>query len=218
VNQPTPLRPYAKVHARWGRSVEPPHFEWTWRILEALYTEPHRAYHNLSHVAACLDLLDEFEKDTRPTINRTPVELALMFHDAVYVPGDKRNEELSANLLRALASVLPWTETTVERAVVAILATRSHETFVDDPVAQLVVDIDLSILGAEPLAYSDYVHCIRREYKSVSDDAWRVGRTAFLDKMRARAHIFNTGWAEDRFESKARANMQHELDSLKDHP
>lgn len=119
-----------RLMREWSCFVEPSHVWWTWRMLEALYSEPHRAYHNLTHVGACMDVWERMP-------GRHPiVKLALFFHDAVYVPGDKRNEELSAGLLRAIAPI-PWAVHAGdwEQACLAILATQHHDAVVDDMVA-----------------------------------------------------------------------------------
>ena len=200
------------LRSRWTKLVEARHEDWTWRLIEGLYTEPHRAYHNLNHVAACLELLDK--AGVRHT-GGPVADLALFFHDIVYVPGDKRNEELSANLLRAIAPALRWTETTINPAIVAVLATQHHETVADDVVSQTVVDIDLSILGSKPDFYDVYVRAIRREFATVSADAWRVGRGQFLTGMLAKqVPIFKTTWGIDAFENQARENMRRELWSM----
>lgn len=106
------------LQEEWSTLVEPSHAAWTWRVLSALYTEPHRAYHNLDHVQDCLRTQLRWAGSHDPIVS-----LALFFHDAVYVPGDKRNEELSAGLLRAVGGVLRLSHGDVERAVVAVLAT-----------------------------------------------------------------------------------------------
>lgn len=203
-----------KLKKLWSNFVEPTHVDWTWRVLETLYSEPHRAYHNLTHIDACMDLLAEAQRDG--VCERTPVvRLALFWHDAVYVPGDKRNEELSAGLLRSLV-YLPWTVHSEmwDQACDAILATKTHETVADNAVARLTIDIDLSILGIESAEYRKYVRAIRQEYAAVSDEAWKVGRSGFLAKMLERKRIFQTDWAHERFDSFARMNMRQELERL----
>lgn len=197
-----------RLKTRWSKLVEPRHVDWTWGMLETLYTEPHRKYHNLTHVEACLEL---FDKVGVPHIGGPVVELALFFHDVVYVPGDKRNEELSANLLRTMTPVLPWTDTTIGQAYVAVLATQNHHTVRDDVCSQTVVDIDLSILGAAPYDYDQYTRAIRQEFAAVSDDAWRVGRARFLTEMTDRAPLYQTAWGRVRFGAQAHTNMLREL-------
>jgi predicted metal-dependent HD superfamily phosphohydrolase len=207
----------AWLQDQWTQLTEPrvPEERWTWRILETLYTEPHRAYHNLDHIEACLRAQVEWARGARTLGDFSIIALALFFHDAVYVPGDKRNEVLSAGLLRAVGPTLRFSETDVERAALAVLATQHHETVADDAVAQVVVDIDLSILGAAPVDYDSYVTKLRREYAAVSDEAWRVGRGGFLAGMLARpGTIFKTAWGVETFEKRARENLAREQASL----
>src|SRR5690606_4689790 len=66
-----------------------------WNELVARYGERRRHYHTLEHVAGCLAGLDAY----RVLAERSEeVELALWFHDAVYVPWKSDNEERSAEL------------------------------------------------------------------------------------------------------------------------
>lgn len=61
------------------------------------YTSSGLAYHNLEHIAACLSLLEEY-KHLASGYNQ--VEVALWYHDVVYDPKQKDNEEKSAALAR----------------------------------------------------------------------------------------------------------------------
>jgi predicted metal-dependent HD superfamily phosphohydrolase len=204
----------ATLKTIWSGFVEPRHLEWTWKILDGLYSEPHRVYHNHSHILACLRLL--LEVKFGPSVER-PAMLALLWHDAVYVPGDKRNEQLSAELLRSLGPVLSHVPAydVLEPACQAILATKTHETTINNPVDRIVIDIDMSILGSDSSVYDDYVRVVREEYAFVSDEAWREGRLGFLEGMRRRERLFQTNWAYGRFEQKARENIDRELLALR---
>ena len=57
------------------------------------YAEPHRAYHNLTHISQCLA---EFDQVRHITGNPEEVELAIWFHDLIYDPHAKDNEAQSA--------------------------------------------------------------------------------------------------------------------------
>jgi len=87
----------------------------------SLYDEPHRAYHNLSHVEdviSSLDVLMERSSSgggTQPTppLHTEPSEddvavatLAAFFHDVIYDPKSSTNERDSANLFHDFASEL----------------------------------------------------------------------------------------------------------------
>lgn len=73
------------------------------KYIAARYTEPQRHYHTLAHLEEMLRRLDEFEANA-PAAHRLPaggtqrlvLELALLFHDAVYDPQRGDNEERSA--------------------------------------------------------------------------------------------------------------------------
>jgi hypothetical protein len=62
--------------------------------VSARYAEPHRRYHTWAHVLACFDARDCITRAALPE-----VDLALLFHDAIYDPLAKDNEARSAGLL-----------------------------------------------------------------------------------------------------------------------
>jgi predicted metal-dependent HD superfamily phosphohydrolase len=205
------------LKARWAELVEAAHVDWTWRILAAAYSAPSRHYHNLEHVEWCLSLMDKTCSASEAFgYWMRPVEVALFFHDVVYVPGDKRNELLSAQLLESMTPVLRLSGIQIATAVSAIHATRTHEAvFVDNVVTAAVVGIDLSILGSLPEEYDRYVANVRKEYGHVSGEAWSVGRRGFLRDMIARpGPIFLGSIYRQLFEEQAQANMRRELADL----
>ena len=62
-------------------------------LLVNAYTQPHRFYHNLDHIRACLDI---FEPIRSMASNPDAVEFALWYHDVVYDVRGNHNEEQSA--------------------------------------------------------------------------------------------------------------------------
>jgi predicted metal-dependent HD superfamily phosphohydrolase len=175
------------------------------------YSEPQRAYHTLQHIAECFDRLDE----AGDVADRAVIALALFFHDVIYDPRAKDNEEQSAawatRIMRA-AGALPDIETRVSDL---ILATK-HDHVPTEPSAQLIVDIDLWILGAEGARYDVYEGQIRREYAFVPEEAFRLGRAAILRKFLERPTIFSTAQYRERYEARARANLARSLRALSD--
>ena len=87
---------------------------WLDRILQ-LYSEPHRAYHNMTHVQdviASLDFLLDRGDDVSgaPTTNEEAILiLAAFFHDVIYNPKSSTNEKDSADLFLQFASDLSKT-------------------------------------------------------------------------------------------------------------
>jgi len=58
------------------------------------YSEPHRRYHNLSHIDSCLSI---FDTNRQYASNRDLIEISIWFHDVVYDVQRKDNEVKSAH-------------------------------------------------------------------------------------------------------------------------
>ena len=80
----------------------------------------------------------------------------------------------------------------------------------------LVVDIDLSILGASPDRFDEYELQIRAEYAWVDDEAFRSKRRSVLTAFLARPTIFGTAHFRRTLEPGARANLQRSLQRLEE--
>ena len=179
------------------------------------HQSPGRFYHQWNHVVDCVEKLRTF-----PSYSGRSVFLALLFHDAVYVPGNSDNEERSAelasHLLRQHSSIH---ETEIAQITRFIRATKHHKVASGDGSRDLqaTLDIDMSILGAPPEAYRAYAEGVRQEYcPAVTSEAkFAAGRTAFLSNVLAQRTIFHTGEGIARWESKARENIAKELDALR---
>lgn len=170
------------------------------------------AYHNLSHIEAMLGGLAIFapalsERDARV------LRYAIWLHDAFYDVAAKDNERRSADIGLAL---LQWPEDELRDFEACVMATKGHATV--DRLAQILVDLDLSILAAERSAYRDYALAIRDEYRVYPDAAYRAGRIGVLDTLCAvpllRVLSVRRGLAEDALEKAARGNMQWERAQL----
>lgn len=111
--------------------------------LVAAYSEPYRAYHNLTHLHECLVALDASGAESA---SARIVELALWFHDAVYDPKAGDNEEQSAELAVSTLSDASVPGRTIDEVRRLVLATKSHE-FDGSTTQSLMLDGDLSILG-----------------------------------------------------------------------
>jgi predicted metal-dependent HD superfamily phosphohydrolase len=171
--------------------------------LVARYAEPHRAYHNLEHIAECLSHLDTARQlAERPA----EVELAIWFHDAVYDPRRSDNEELSARLAEQELLASGTGEAVVARIVAMILAT-THASAHSDGDTSLLVDIDLTILGATPERFSRYDMAIRREYKWVPEAVYKRERARVLAGFLVRPRIYRTVFFNQLLENQARANI-----------
>ena len=76
-----------------------------WTQLEQRYSEEHRFYHTLRHIASLLTMSAEAMKCDPPKLSSPDtVDWAILYHDVVYDAKSKTNEEDSADLFRALFS------------------------------------------------------------------------------------------------------------------
>lgn len=174
-----------------------------YRAVMAAWAGAERVYHGVTHLRACLASFDGLrDLAERPA----EVELALWFHDAIYAPAARDNEARSAAWAAAAARDAGLDEAVAERVAALILATAGHEapTTADGAV---MLDADLTILGAPPAAFAEYEAQIRAEYAAVPDAAYRSGRAAVLASFRERPRIFSTDRAHRVLEAQARANL-----------
>ena len=183
-----------------------------YRLLADRYSERHRAYHTLNHVSQCLD---EFDAARHLAEQPNQVEMALWFHDAIYDPQAKDNEQRSAELGRRVAKEAGLPEAFGRKVYDLILATQHHEASKGAD-ARLLVDIDLSILGRPKDAFDEYETNIRKEYHFVPRDHYRTARSAILRSFLDRPAIYSTDFFERRYESQARANLKRSLSYLED--
>ena len=183
-----------------------PHFA----SLVAHYSEPHRAYHNLAHV---LDCLEQFAPARHLAHDGISVEMAIWYHDAIYDPRAKDNEEHSADLAASVADELGLSASFKETVNALILATKKHDASLARDAAVLV-DVDLSILGRAPQRFDEYEHQIRQEYDWVPADVFAAGRSAVLETFLARPVIYNTELFRIKYEHQARENLKRSIQRL----
>ncbi|MEO1128866.1 MAG: N-methyl-D-aspartate receptor NMDAR2C subunit [Planctomycetota bacterium] len=186
----------------------------TFEMLATMYTNPPRIYHDLAHIAWCLERFDEVQGLADHT---DAVEFALWLHDCVFIAERPDNEARSADAAGMIAGLLGCAPAFVQEVRGLILATRHDQTRSGASDAALVSDVDLSILGGTPEEYDAYRAAIRAEFDFASDDAFNQGRIAFLYRMLDRDHIYATPFFRSEREYAARRNLSAELDLLEQH-
>ncbi|MEU4421158.1 metal-dependent phosphohydrolase [Actinoplanes sp. NPDC024001] len=177
------------------------------------WTEPQRHYHDVTHLAAVLDVVDRFA-ELAPNPDR--VRLAAWMHDAVYDPralGDS-NERDSAEFAEGLLQSLGTPPEVAAEVARLVGLTAGHATEENDPDGELLCDADLAILAADEERYARYTDAIRREYAHVPDDAFRAGRTRVLQELLKLPSIYRLEPIRDEWEARAQANLKAELESL----
>ncbi|MDQ6620700.1 MAG: hypothetical protein M3Z31_13575 [Pseudomonadota bacterium] len=171
-----------------------------------LYGQPMRYFHDLGHIVDCLGHLDEVRE---LVTDADALELALWFHDAVYVPGSDDNERHSAQMfLAAAGSVAGPLAMRISRL---IMATR-HTGKVQPGDRAFIVDIDLAGFA---IPWEDFMRRgddLRREYQMQTDDQYYSGQVAFLTRLLRRPHFYCTAFFRERYGATARANLRRLLE------
>ena len=174
------------------------------------YAEPHRHYHTGQRLAECFEKVQDIIALAE---HRAEVHLGLWFHDAIYDTRRHDNEERSAAWARSAAQVLGAASDSAQRIYELIMFTR-HAAAPVGVDAQVLVDADLSILGATPARFYEYEAQVRREYEWVPETAFRSGRARILKEFLDRPRLYCTAHFRERYEDQARRNLRRSLASL----
>jgi len=178
--------------------------------INSAYSEPHRCYHTAAHIEACLR---EFDSVRTLAQSEAEVEVALWFHDVIYVPRASDNERRSADMASqflASAGVPPAVCARVHSHVMATV----HNAEPIDPDARLLVDVDLSILGQGTEPYDRFERAVREEYKWVPWFLYRRKRGDILRSFLEREFIYCTEPFRRRYELAARVNLERAISAL----
>jgi len=177
--------------------------------IEKEYTSSNRHYHTLNHLD---NLLTELADNKEKFASWDVIVFAIAYHDVVYNTLKSNNEEKSAEFARKELTKISVPENLVIRCEQLILATKKH-TYADFE-TNLFTDADLSILGATPEVYKLYSNQIRKEFSIYPDLVYNPGRRKVLKHFLDMEKIFKTNEFVIAYESKARINLQTELNSL----
>jgi predicted metal-dependent HD superfamily phosphohydrolase len=179
------------------------------RLIDA-YSEEHRKYHTVQHLTECLSLLEQYRELAEYPAE---VEIALWFHDAIYDVKAGDNETRSADWAeRELQSAGVLSESIAR--VKDLISATMHSTLPSGQDQKLIVDIDLSILGASRERFIEYDSQVRDEYGWVPGIIYRRKRKEILMEFLSRNPIYNTSDLREAFEAQARKNLQYSLQRL----
>lgn len=178
--------------------------------LVACYSEPHRKYHTVQHLNECFGHLESVR--SLPD-HPAEVELALWFHDAIYDTSRKDNEQRSAKWARDSVLAANVSSEHADRVYELIMVTM-HNAIPVGRDAEVLVDIDLSILGAEATRFDEYEVQVREEYSWVPESLYRAARRKVLEEFAGREWIYSTAPFRSEYETRARNNLARSLARL----
>ncbi|MGY1842415.1 HD domain-containing protein [Modestobacter sp. SYSU DS0875] len=182
-----------------------------WAAVVGAWSEPHRRYHDVAHLAAVLGIVDRLAAHAP---DPTAVRLAAWYHDVAYDPARSDNEEVSAARARiGLLGLVP--EETVAEVERLVLLTAGHDPADDDANGAVLCDADLAVLAGPPESYAAYASAVREEYGHLSDAEFTTGRIAVLEHLLALPALYRLPELAAGWEPRARANLTAELTLLR---
>ncbi|MFK8010865.1 MAG: N-methyl-D-aspartate receptor NMDAR2C subunit [Marinicellaceae bacterium] len=182
----------------------------TFSQLQSSYNQKHRHYHSVHHIDAVLKHL----KKTRHLANDyEALETALWFHDAIYKIFSSTNELDSANWAQQFLQDNQVNNKFISKVHGLIMVTL-HNAIPQESDEQLMVDIDLSILGTDPATYQLFEKWIRKEYQLIPAFIYKKKRKAILSEFLQRDRIYSHEYFYEKLETKARINMKQAIQNL----
>jgi len=179
-----------------------------WTEIETSYASKSRHYHNLEHLEHMLSELDKVKPQVK---NLDTLLFTVFYHDIVYKATKNDNEHQSALLFEKRISKTSFPK--LMECMTQIELTKEHKLSADHD-TNILLDIDLSILGENWEAYKKYSENIRKEYQIYPDFMYRKGRIKVLKSILELDAIYKTDFFKQAYEKQAKENLRHELNML----
>jgi len=206
------MRDFTSIMRSTGGKAPIVHIEYIEKALINLYKYPKREYHNWGHIEVCLHELDAVNL---PGIDefKDLIAIAIYYHDCIYDPENKDNEERSAERafmdLLALGFLPQYAQWVYDH--IMLTTHKKHSVYIS---GQLLMDIDLSILGKDTQTFQAYEEGIRQEYNFVSEDIYNLNRVKFLRSLLEKDIIYQTEYFRDRYEKSAKENITNCINKM----
>lgn len=193
-----------------------------WKVVLDSYSEPQRYYHTLQHIGHLLWLIKHEPIISNNIQNLTHVVLAVFFHDIIYNPQSKDNEDKSSELFLSFYKEAACQNLDHSLVHKYIMATKTHWTNEHCKMSEhwgttdmhIFLDLDMAILSVEPSDYENYADKIRQEYCHHTEDVYRRRRINVLEQFLTH-RIYCCMDMHKAWEESARHNILTEIIKLK---
>ena len=153
-----------------------------WAAVVGAWSEPHRRYHDLAHLAAVLGLVGRAGRRRRRP-RRRPAGRLVPRRRLRPAAHRQRGGQRRAGPGRAAR---PGARRAGRRGRAAGAADRrARPRAPDDANGAVLCDADLAVLASPPEAYAAYASAVREEYGHLSDEEFTAGRIAVLEHLLA---------------------------------
>ncbi|WP_276132717.1 hypothetical protein [Polluticoccus soli] len=149
--------------------------------LIAMWDDGTRHYHNTTHLEDLVRMIkeDKGKEAAKDTVQYDQLMLAALFHDIVYSPGRKDNEELSAAMFHRACSNPD--DPILQEVHQAILDTKLHVATI--PLSAKFNRYDMNIVERDFDELLAWEKGIYEEFKGAGKHAYKLGRLAFLKSL-----------------------------------
>jgi len=177
------------------------------------YSEETRHYHTTEHLRFGFQVLDEVFPSKEPNIGL--IDLAFWYHDFVYDPKLHDNEVKSAFVAedRALRGLGLSEQDSTKIAL--LIRDSEHKTPPKSREAEILLDIDLAILGATSEEFDHYENGIWSEYQQhVSLEDFRHARANILKRFNQGPVFWSPEMRGGVYERRAKVNLRRSIRQL----
>jgi len=177
--------------------------------LLAMYSEQWRSYHNTEHISASISYFDACKESAEFA---DAIELAIWFHDCIYVLGADDNEAKSRDWFVNQTNnyLVPALRETVD----ALIMDTRHLGVPHSADGKLIADIDLTSFGLPWDEYMQDSQAVQSEFPPRPADSVASGKRAFLKNLIKDGQVYYSDFYLQNFERKAQENVQRHLELL----
>jgi predicted metal-dependent HD superfamily phosphohydrolase len=181
------------------------------------YDNKSRSYHGIKHIEKMLKELKDYEINNPKEIKNPKIlRFGIFMHD--FINGSKNDVEDSLEIALKLLDKSKSQKVRDQKDLLKeiILATKHSRNIPEDsPIeTKLIADLDLAILGSDKKTYEIYAKQVRREYSQYSDDDYKAGRIAVLERFLSKP-IYKLEYFQKKYQKKAEENIRNEIESLR---
>ena len=149
------------------------------------YMEPHRVYHTLDHIYSMFQVAQEHN------IKLSDEQvLAILFHDAIYIPGRQDNEAKSAECFMEYCFNLKTVPFDADIVKTIILETKGHVPSIEE--SKIVLDLDLYGISQSDLFNKNSI-AIKKEfqdYLKISDTEYYTNNLKWIESQLKKEKIY----------------------------
>ncbi|ADV48787.1 hypothetical protein Celal_1475 [Cellulophaga algicola DSM 14237] len=179
-----------------------------WEEIAQNYSSNSRYYHTLDHIEHMLKELNKVETEVN---NLDTLLFSIFYHDSIYSATKSDNEHRSAVLFQKRIAKTSFKN--IKECMAQIEATKEHKLSENKDI-NILLDVDLTILGQGTETYKKYAEQIRKEYQIYPDFMYRKGRKQVLKSILELDTIYKTNVFIKEYETQARENLSTELKEL----